>query len=180
MKTIDEVRQIIEQVEFKDRRFEVGELGDGFYVQVLYEEADVDTGVVETQRARRWFIEPDSSETQIVETVFKACRVSNDHVLKEHFTYQGRRVYSPHFHIQARMTMSDACAYDGSNLAAWDDQPLPGVDEMIKAAHPTRSGKHTLFQRAQRLVGARRSKGGLVELVNWLLVEVEAAKGRRS
>lgn len=55
----------------------------------------------------------------------------------------------------------DDCAYDG-------DRPLP-EDAEIKAAHPLRTGRHDLYQEAMRLVGARHSKHGLVELVTWLL-----------
>ena len=63
-----------------------------------------------------------------------------------------------------------------------DDRPLP-EDDAIKAAIPTRSGRHDLYAEAMRLVGAKRSKRALVELVNWLLhreadecLEVEAAR----
>lgn len=55
----------------------------------------------------------------------------------------------------------------------WEDQPIP-EDEAIKAAHPTRSGQHEAYQEAMRLVGAKRSKAALVELVNWLLLEARA------
>lgn len=53
---------------------------------------------------------------------------------------------------------------------AWVDAVLP-EDDAIKAAHPSRTGDHESYAEARRLVGARRSKQGLVELVNWLLVE---------
>lgn len=52
------------------------------------------------------------------------------------------------------------------------DTPLPEDDD-IKAAHPLRSGRHDLYAEAMRLVGARHSKAGLVELVNWLLVRID-------
>ena len=48
------------------------------------------------------------------------------------------------------------------------DYPLP-EDAEIDAAHPLRTGKHDLYAEAMRLVGAKHSKGALVELVNWLL-----------
>lgn len=51
-----------------------------------------------------------------------------------------------------------------------EDRPLP-EDAAIAAAFPTRSGLHDVYQEAMRLVGAKRSKGALVGLVNWLLVE---------
>lgn len=52
-----------------------------------------------------------------------------------------------------------------------DDEPLP-EDDAIKAAFPTRSGSHETYAEAMRMVGAKRSKGALVALVNWLLVEL--------
>lgn len=51
---------------------------------------------------------------------------------------------------------------------AWADSALP-EDEQIAAAHPTRTGRHDLYAEAMRMVGAKRSKGALVDLVNWLL-----------
>lgn len=54
----------------------------------------------------------------------------------------------------------------------WDDRTDEYSDK-IKAAHPTRTkeyGKHTL---AMRLVSSRKSKGELVDLVNWLLQKID-------
>lgn len=61
-----------------------------------------------------------------------------------------------------------------AQAAPWteDDQPLP-EDADIDAAFPTRSGRHDLYGEAMRLVGARRSKAGLVGLVTWLLHRAE-------
>lgn len=57
-----------------------------------------------------------------------------------------------------------------------DDRPLP-EDAAIEAAYPTRSGSHREYAEAMRLVGARRSKGGLVALVNWLLLCISKGGG---
>ena len=65
-----------------------------------------------------------------------------------------------------------------SNQKAWDDDKAIPEDAAIKAAHPLRSGRHDIYQEAMRMVGAKHSKGGLVELVNWLLVR--AAKAEES
>jgi hypothetical protein len=59
--------------------------------------------------------------------------------------------------------------------APWDDTPLP-EDAEIEAAFPTRSERHDLYGEAMRLVGARRSKQGLVALVNWLLHRLDKAQ----
>jgi hypothetical protein len=112
-KTLEEVRAIIDSIEFVDRKFRVEPLGGGFFLQVQYMEADINTGVMAQQNARKWYVSAHSTETEVVETAFKACRVSMDHVLKEHFTYKGRRVYSPHFDIKARLELCDAKRFDG-------------------------------------------------------------------
>lgn len=59
-------------------------------------------------------------------------------------------------------------------LEVWEDSALP-EDADIKAAHPTRTGRHDLYAEAMRLVGAKHSKRGLIDLVNWLLY-VKAGK----
>ena len=54
---------------------------------------------------------------------------------------------------------------------AWnsqDDRSIP-EDAAISAAFPTRSGRHDLYSKASRLVGAKYTKGALIALVNWLL-----------
>jgi len=43
--------------------------------------------------------------------------------------------------------------------------------EAINAVHPLRTGNHALRATANEMVGNRHSKGALVDLVNWLLVE---------
>ncbi len=111
-KTFDDVKAIVDKVAFMDRLFFLGRKGDNFYLQVQYMEEDVDTGKLEKQKARKWLISPYATETEIVETAFKACRTSMDHVLKEHFLYSGRRVYSPHFSIEARIEMCDKKRFD--------------------------------------------------------------------
>lgn len=53
----------------------------------------------------------------------------------------------------------------------WDDKEL-AEDSEIENVHPTKTGDHKTYEEAMRLVGARRSKHGLCELVNWLLVRI--------
>jgi hypothetical protein len=57
----------------------------------------------------------------------------------------------------------------------WDDEALP-EDEAIDAAFPLTSRRFDLHDEARRLVGAKRSKGALIDLVNWLLHRIEQAR----
>lgn len=49
-------------------------------------------------------------------------------------------------------------------------------DDAIKAAFPTRSGSHEQYATAMKMVGHRHSKGELVALVNWLLLDRDRAR----
>jgi len=54
----------------------------------------------------------------------------------------------------------------------WDEAAKK--DEWTQPIHdafPTRSGSHDEYAVAMQMIGSRRSKGALVALVNWLLVE---------
>lgn len=51
--------------------------------------------------------------------------------------------------------------------------------EAVRAAHPTRSESHEEYATAMKMVGNRHSKGELVALVNWLLVERKKSKRSR-
>ena len=59
----------------------------------------------------------------------------------------------------------------------WSDQPIP-EDDAIRAAHPIHTGNHFIFDEAMRMVGAKRSKGALVDLVNWLLSRIDELEAR--
>jgi hypothetical protein len=50
--------------------------------------------------------------------------------------------------------------------------------EAIHEAHPTRSGSHEQYGTAMKMVTNRYSKGAIVSLINWLLVEREKAVER--
>lgn len=70
-------------------------------------------------------------------------------------------------------SMPGPWANPGADDAAIDEE------EFIKASHPLRSGNFRLFADAMRMVGAKRSKYALIELVNWLLHEIHGLKVRR-
>lgn len=63
---------------------------------------------------------------------------------------------------------------DRTSRDEWDDRDLKQEEEQaMHDAFPTRSQRHDLYQEAMRMVGAKRSKGELVRLVNWLLHRAE-------
>lgn len=111
-KTFDDVRYIVMQICIPDCSLRLLEKGDGYLVQVLYNEADIETGKVELQKSRKHYITQWMTETEIVDTVFYAAMRSAEHRVREHFTYKGRRVQSPHFDINWRLEGCDAERFD--------------------------------------------------------------------
>jgi hypothetical protein len=109
--TTEELQKILANIKIFDRRIVAQEvvIGHplGWHLQVQYEEADIYTGKVELQKSRKWLIEQEATESEIVHTAFAAVMRSYDHVVQEHFTYKGKRVYSPHFDIEARLKMAE-------------------------------------------------------------------------
>jgi len=108
--TIEKLQTILSNIKCFDRNFKVSEvvIGHdlGWHLQVTYFEADIHTGKEELQKSRKWLISDNDTESDVVHTAFAAVMRSYDHVVQEHFTYYGRRVYSPHFDIAARMEMA--------------------------------------------------------------------------
>lgn len=62
-----------------------------------------------------------------------------------------------------------------ADTTKWDDKPTKW-DAEIDKSFPTRTGRHDVYATALEMVGAKRSKGELVDLVNWLLAGKEDAE----
>lgn len=113
---LDETRlkTIVNNIEIFDRKFLITRVSTdpsaGWFLQVTYDEIDVDTGRVAEQRSRKWLIEPDATETDVVRTVFAAVSRSYAHVIAEHFTYKGKRVFGPHVSIDALIDVAGRTA----------------------------------------------------------------------
>lgn len=105
-KTEADVLEIVGRVRF-EKQFRVGHMGDGFFVQIEYDEADVITGDAATQRGRKWYISPYATDSEIVQTMLRAAIDSAEHQVREHFFYKApggdkaRAIFGPHFSSDA-------------------------------------------------------------------------------
>ncbi len=107
-KSLAELRAILAEVQFLDRKIVLMEKGDGFLLQVQYLEADVETGEPALQKARKWYVSPYSTTTEVVRTAYKAICTSMQHVVDEHFLYRGKRIYSPHYDVESLVELDQA------------------------------------------------------------------------
>lgn len=114
MMTTDQLQTILTDIKIFDRSFQITNVWTGeaptdrcgWHLQVTYWEKDIHTGRDELQKSRKWLISKEDTETDVVATVFAAVMRSYDHVVQEHFTYKGRRVFSPHFDINGRLSLA--------------------------------------------------------------------------
>ena len=113
--TIDEVQKILDLINLGsclytgNPRFRLMRKGDGYLLQFVYDEADVEfpeKGPV-PQHCRKWYVSPFSTETEVVRTAFKAVEASMAHRLGEHFTYRGKQIHSPHLDVEALIFIAE-------------------------------------------------------------------------
>lgn len=79
---------------------QIGSLGaNGYFLRVFYLERDVVTHEVEEQKGRKWYISRHSTKSEVVQTILKAALTSAEHMVREHFTYKGARIFGPHFNV---------------------------------------------------------------------------------
>ncbi len=106
-KSRDEIQAVVDAVHAEGRTFRLLEKGDGYLLQCTYLERDVESNVVRDQHSRKWYVSKHMTETEIVETAWACYQRSVIHQAAEHFTYRGRRVYSPHFKIEDRLRIEN-------------------------------------------------------------------------
>ena len=100
--TVEQMREILALVDFPAYKFEITEGRHGaIYLQASYMDNDVVTHKPEIQRTRRWFLSPEMVKSEIVSTAFKCIITSAEHRVREHFTYRGKRIFGPHFDVDA-------------------------------------------------------------------------------
>lgn len=129
-KTFEEVKEIIDQVSFKDRLFKVLKKGDGFLIQMQYIEADVRTGKMARQHTRKWYVSPWATESEIVQTALKCVLTSQEHIGREHFRYMGEKLYGPHMNVRDLIDMVT------SNRLKEERRDPPGADVGVPEHNP--------------------------------------------
>lgn len=100
MQSFDDMRRTLDRVEYKPgwslRLFLDGERP---CLQVRFKAADCETGNVEMQACRKWFLSPYMTVSELVGTAFKAFLTAEEHECREAFRYCGQRVLGPHIDL---------------------------------------------------------------------------------
>ena len=93
---------LLAAIRYKDWCFAVNEMESGwFYLQVVFQALNHETGVFEPQHGRKWLLSPHMTKSELVQTAFKAVLTAEEHEARENFFYQGKPVFGPHLDVEA-------------------------------------------------------------------------------
>lgn len=104
--TKEHIQEVLEDCNYLNYAFHLGEKNGVLYLQGHYEDADIHTGEIKMQHTRKWMLSEHMTESELVQTAFKMCLTSAEHRCREAFLYVGERVMGPHFNIQALLEIS--------------------------------------------------------------------------
>ena len=99
--TLSELQDVLKQIQFEEYQFFLRRREDHYLLFARYDEKDIVTGQVETQTTRKWFISEHVSKSEFVQSVFKLCLTSMEHRTREEFRYNKKRIFGPHFDVDA-------------------------------------------------------------------------------
>ena len=109
--TVEQIEQIINDVQFELQaryRFLVTLRGSAMLLYATYNEPDINTGVIELQTTRKWWISEHSTETEVVQTILKCVLTSTEHRTREAFIYKSKRCFGPHIDVAAHIVAADS------------------------------------------------------------------------
>ena len=106
------IQQLLENVRYKDWRFQVLTRGDHLFLRVIFEAPDLVTKNPEIQKGRNWYLSPWMTGSEILNTAFLAVKTAEEHEMRESFRYKGKAIYGPHFDVEALVEIAQQKRFD--------------------------------------------------------------------
>lgn len=94
--TLKSLKRIIDNISYKNWRFNLEQRRDCFVLQIRFYAPDSQTAVNEWQHCRKWFVSSHACSAEIVRTAWKAVLAAEEHEAAETFKYKGVTIHSPH------------------------------------------------------------------------------------
>ena len=83
------------------------------YLQIVCEEGTCNvTGEPMIWKSRKWFISFHMTDSEVVQTCFKAVLTAMEHEARERFTFRGTAVFGPHLDVYQLKALVDAGCRD--------------------------------------------------------------------
>lgn len=103
----DDVRKILEKVEFRTWRFAVKPTDMADTLQVVFFDRSGNQ-----QRGRKWYVSWHATSSEIVQTALLAVLTALEHEAREDFKYDGHAIFGPHFDVGALRELAAEKATD--------------------------------------------------------------------
>lgn len=117
-KTKLEISYILSQISYDKPgwKWRLFEKGDGFLFQWTFMERDLtnpdSNAPEEEQFARKWYISPFMTDSEIIRTAYLAVQQAEIHEIAERFTFCGIRIFDPHMNYPALAHYIDIIGVD--------------------------------------------------------------------
>lgn len=99
-----EIRNIVKDIKFLENwRIEVFYEADAPYLQVHF--PDPVTWIYWS--GRKWRLSYHMTKSEVVQTALAAVLAAVEHEAREHFLYQGRAIFGPHFNVDDLVELVD-------------------------------------------------------------------------
>lgn len=137
-KTPEDVRAILNEIDCGEYQFNLLIKEGDMFLQLAYVEPCIITGHEKVQKTRKWYISPWMVKNEIVQTALKAVLTSMEHRAREMFKYRGRRIYGPHFDVDALWVI---CGSRSSIDVRADSEPDDGKEHIAKVQGPSKEAE---------------------------------------
>lgn len=108
MKTLEEIKEIVQKIHFSNWEFVVKEKNNVPYLQIQFMGACNDSGEVQRQYCRKWQLSYFMVTSEIVRTAYKAVLAAVEHEASENFYYKNCRIFNPHVDVEALVDISNS------------------------------------------------------------------------
>lgn len=108
MKTLEQIKEIVEQIKFSNWEFIIKEKNDVPYLQIQFMGACNDSGSVERQYCRKWQLSYYMVTSEVVRTAYKAVLAAVEHEASENFYYKNARIFNPHVDVEALVEVANS------------------------------------------------------------------------
>lgn len=102
-----EVLDILDEVKYKDWELHIGVDNGRLYLQWRFKAACSKTGEACEQSGRKWQLSTWMTQSELVNTAFKAALTAEEHECREHFKWNGKRIFNPHISVEALAAVCD-------------------------------------------------------------------------
>jgi hypothetical protein len=101
------VAGILSAIQYKDWKLRIVTENDALYLRWLAPVTCVKTGRRVTLTSSKWLLPDGITESELVQTAFRAAMSVEEHECRENFTYCGKRVLNPHINVHRLLAICD-------------------------------------------------------------------------